>query len=78
MAQCLGALAVLAENLGSIPGTQIEAHNCLQLQFQGIQCPLLASMDTGKRVVSLYTFRQDPYTYEIKISNSVLKNSKEE
>ena len=29
MAQCLGALAVLAENLGSIPGTQIEAHNCL-------------------------------------------------
>ena len=27
----MGALAVLAENLGSIPGTQIEAHNCLHI-----------------------------------------------
>jgi hypothetical protein len=36
MAQRLKALAALPEDPGSIPSTHMVAHNCLQLQFQGI------------------------------------------
>jgi len=39
LAQQLRALAALPEDLGSIPNNHIAAHNCLQLQFQGIQHP---------------------------------------
>ena len=50
MAQWLRALAPLREDLGSIPSTHMETHNCLLFaQLQGIQCPLLAS--TGTRQV---------------------------
>lgn len=38
MAQQLGALAGLSEDLGSIPNTEMVAHNCLQL-FQGFLLP---------------------------------------
>jgi hypothetical protein len=39
MAQWLGALAALPEDLSSVPSTHMTAHNHLQLQFQGIQHP---------------------------------------
>jgi len=42
MAQQLGALAALAEDIGSIPSTHMTTHNHLSLQFQEIQCPLPA------------------------------------
>lgn len=35
------------KDLGSIPSTYIVVPNCLWLQSQGIQCPLLASRDTA-------------------------------
>ena len=36
MAQWLGALTALPEDLGSIPSTHMAAHNCLKIQLQGI------------------------------------------
>lgn len=35
MVQCLEAVATLPEDLGSISGTQMAVHNCLEIQFQG-------------------------------------------
>lgn len=35
MAQLLGALSGLEEDLGSVPSIPMVTHNCLQLQFQG-------------------------------------------
>lgn len=35
---------VILQSPGSIPGIRVVAHNSLQLQFQGILCPLLASV----------------------------------
>jgi hypothetical protein len=43
MPQTLRALAALSEDLEKIPSTHMMANNHLQLQFQGIQCHLLAS-----------------------------------
>jgi hypothetical protein len=37
MVQLLRALAALPKDPGSIPRTHTAAHNCLELQFQGIQ-----------------------------------------
>ena len=38
----LAILTALAEDLGSIPSTHMAVHNHMELQFQGLQCPLLA------------------------------------
>lgn len=43
-ARCLRALAALPEGTRLIPSTYMATHNHWQLQFQEIQCPLLASM----------------------------------
>lgn len=43
VAQWLHALTALAVDLGSVPGAYKVTHNHLQLQFQGIRRPLLAS-----------------------------------
>jgi hypothetical protein len=43
MVQPLRALADIPEDLGLIANTHMVAHNHLQLQSQGIWCPLLAS-----------------------------------
>lgn len=43
LAQWLRVMAVLTENPGSIFSTHMVAHSCLQLQYQGTQCYLLAS-----------------------------------
>jgi hypothetical protein len=45
MAQPLRVL-VLTEDLGLILSIHTAAHNCSKLQFQGIQSPLLTSIDT--------------------------------
>jgi hypothetical protein len=37
MAQRLRVQAVLPEDPGSIPSAHMAAHNCLQLQYQGIR-----------------------------------------
>lgn len=41
------ALAALAEDPGSVPGTHTVAHNSLELQFQGLCCPLQASLSVA-------------------------------
>lgn len=43
MAQELSTLAVLAADLSSVPSTYVETYNSLELQFQGILCPFLAT-----------------------------------
>lgn len=43
MAPQLRVLAVLPELLGLILRTHVATQNCLELQFQGIRCPLLDS-----------------------------------
>jgi hypothetical protein len=47
MAQQLRALAILSEDLDSVPIAHTTAHNYLQLSFQGIQCPKKASVETS-------------------------------
>ena len=44
--QGLRALPALSENPGAIPRIHVVAHNCLQLQFQGINHPLLTLVGT--------------------------------
>lgn len=44
MAQWLRPLVALPDDLGSVPRTQIKAHNCLYLQVKKSQFPLLASV----------------------------------
>lgn len=44
--QQLRVLDVLVEDLGLVPSIHMAAHNHLQFQFHGIQCPLLSSLDT--------------------------------
>lgn len=46
LAPWLSVLAAVSEHQGSNPSNHMAAHNCLLLKFQGIQCPLLTSMDT--------------------------------
>ena len=57
MAHQFRALAILAEDLGSIPSTHMMAQNPInsQLQFQGIQCPLLASKGT-RHACGMHTY----------------------
>lgn len=61
-----GELTALAGDSGSIPRTHIVAHSNLQLQFHGIQLPLLTS--TGKKHV-VYRLTCSPNTYTHKIKN---------
>lgn len=46
MAQQTGALASPAEDLGSVPSPHMVTHAHLQLQVQGMQCPLLTFTDS--------------------------------
>ena len=46
MALWLGALAASPEDLGLIPSTHMVANNSQLLQFQRIQCSLIASLGT--------------------------------
>lgn len=57
MAQQFRALVALLEDPSSLPRIHMTAHNCLQLQFQRIQIPLLTSVDTACMWCT-YTLRQ--------------------
>jgi hypothetical protein len=46
MIQELRAPVTLGEDTGSIPNTHVVVHSHPQLQFQGIQCPLLTYVGT--------------------------------
>lgn len=46
MAQQLGELPALLEDMGPSPSTCKEAYTQTRLQFQEILCPFLASVDT--------------------------------
>jgi hypothetical protein len=59
-----GSAAALPEVPSSIPSTHIQSHNHLWLQFQGIQCPLLASEDsTHTHSIEIHIQAKHPYTY---------------
>ena len=47
MAQQLRSLAAFPGDLGLVPSTHMAMNNSLELQFQGIRCPLLASVETA-------------------------------
>ena len=56
--QWLKALSGLPVDLGSIPSNHMAAHNCLYLQFQGIQVPQ-TDRHAGKhqwREITLYKY----------------------
>lgn len=46
MALQLRTLVTLPEDSGSIPSTHMAVYKHLKLQFQGIQCPIVASIST--------------------------------
>lgn len=63
MAQKLGALAALPEDLDLVPQTHTAAHNHPNLQFQRIRCPLLTSADSRySRGVQAHMQAKYPYT----------------
>lgn len=57
MSHWLRELAALVEDPGLVSSTQMVTHNHLQLQLQGIQCPLLAS---GTHM--MHTYMQTKHT----------------
>jgi hypothetical protein len=69
ISQWLTALVALAEDLGLVCCTSMDAHNHLYFQFQAIWCPLLASLDTRHAqdthtYIDIYTHRYiHIYTY---------------
>jgi hypothetical protein len=63
MAQQLITLIALSEDPGLIPSTHKMAHKHLELQFQRIRCPLLASIGTrNAHGAQTYVQAQHPYT----------------
>jgi hypothetical protein len=60
MAQWLRILSALPKDLGSIPGTHMDAHSCLQLQFQGSNT--LPFMDT-RHICGADTYMQAKLPY---------------
>lgn len=71
MAQRFRTLTVLAEDPTSIPRTHRDAHNCLYLQLQGVQHPLLAFVRTAHTgYTSMHACRQNTLTHDIKLKNN--------
>ena len=66
MAQWLKELAAILEDLGSNPCTNMAAHNCLSLQFQGDQTPphrhACRQNTNAHRINKSLKKRQDVYT----------------
>lgn len=73
MTQKLRALVTLGEDTGLIPSTHVGVHSYPQLQFQGIQCPLLT-------YVGIFTFTWYTYIHAGKnfydINNTINKSKK--
>lgn len=51
----------LVEGPGSVSTTHVAVYNCLQLHFQAIQNPCLASVGPKHTYVYIHTFRQNIY-----------------
>lgn len=62
------ALATLEEDLGSVPTILMVAHNCLELQFQGILMPFVTSVSTYVHMTYMQACKQS--THKPKISQS--------
>ena len=79
MAQRLGTLLALEEDLGSVPSTIVMAHNHLYLQFQRSLCPLLTSpgirpiCGTQTSMQAVQSQRQDKQLTEVSINTSKQK-----
>ena len=59
-------------DLNLLPSTKNVTHNCMSLQFQGIQCSLLTSMDAKhKHGIHITTYRQNSHIHKI---NKCLKS----
>lgn len=54
------------------------AHKHLSLQFQGIQCPLLASAATRHENDDINSCRQNTDTHEIKVNKPFKEGEEEE
>jgi hypothetical protein len=50
---------------GIVPSTHMAAYNHLELQFQGIQHPLLPQQESSTHVMCRYTCRQNTNTWKI-------------
>lgn len=51
------------EDLGSVISTHMAAHESLQLQFQGIRCPLLTSLGHHTLTWCMHTQEQTEQLY---------------
>lgn len=68
-----GGLDVLVEDLGLVPSVHVAAHNHLQFQFHGIQCPLLSSLDTRPSCsIRIYMQAKHPNTWNKLINHKPL------
>lgn len=67
-AQRWRTLAALLKNPSVIPSTQVVTHDHLQLHFQDIWCPLLASSST-RHAEGTYTVTCSPNTHTQKVQN---------
>lgn len=50
-------------HLDSVPRAHMVAHSHVQLQFQGIQCLLLASLASGTQLVNKHRGRQSTHIH---------------
>jgi hypothetical protein len=66
MSQCLRALGVLAEDLGSVPRTHMRVHNHLYLQFQGSDSLFSSPCAPGIDVMHIHTSKKNIHTLKIK------------
>jgi hypothetical protein len=66
MVQTLTIFDAFAKDLSLGLSIYVEAHRCLKLKFQRLQCPLLVSLDT-RHTCSAYTCMQT-LTYIHKIT----------
>lgn len=64
MAQGLRSVAVLPEDIGSVPSIHMDANNCLQPQFQRSIYLLLAFEGTG-HTCGRQTYIQAKYPYTL-------------
>ena len=53
-------------DLDLVPRTHMVAHSHLQLQFQGIQCPFLASLESGTQLVNKHRGWQSTHIHSKK------------
>lgn len=76
MAQWLVITTGFVEVLGSVPSMHLAAHNCLELQFRGIQCCFLISVGPLHTCgIHTHIKKNNPPTHKIKISLLKIRSS---